>query len=140
MLRRIHGPCRADAQPRAVGGGLRHRQTSPPSAPSSSAPPRTAARSARPSTAPRPRRRRARPVSPSTASTASALPLFVIHGANDPRVPVGEAEQIVAALRARNQRVEYLRFENEGHGIFRRENRVSAYGALARFFDDVLGR
>lgn len=67
-------------------------------------------------------------------------PLFVIHGANDPRVPVGEAEQIVAALRARNQRVEYLRFENEGHGIFRRENRVSAYGALARFFDDVLGR
>ena len=67
-------------------------------------------------------------------------PLFVIHGANDPRVPVTEAEQIVAALRARNQRVEYLRFENEGHGIFRRENRVAAYGALARFFDDVLGR
>jgi dipeptidyl aminopeptidase/acylaminoacyl peptidase len=67
-------------------------------------------------------------------------PLFVIHGANDPRVPVTEAEQIVAALRARNQRVEYLRFDNEGHGIFRRENRVAAYGALARFFDDVLGR
>lgn len=67
-------------------------------------------------------------------------PLFVIHGANDPRVPVSEAEQIVAALRARNQRVEYLRFENEGHGIYRRENRVRAYGALARFFDDVLGR
>ncbi len=67
-------------------------------------------------------------------------PLFVIHGANDPRVPVGEAEQIVAALRGRHQRVEYLRFDNEGHGIFRRENRVAAYGALARFFDEVLGR
>jgi prolyl oligopeptidase PreP (S9A serine peptidase family) len=67
-------------------------------------------------------------------------PLFVIHGANDPRVPVGEAEQIVAALRARHQRVEYQRFDNEGHGIFRRENRVAAYGALARFFDEVLGR
>ncbi len=67
-------------------------------------------------------------------------PLFVIHGANDPRVPVQEAEQIVAALRGRNQRVEYLRFENEGHGIFRRENRVRAYGALVRFFDEVLGR
>ncbi len=65
-------------------------------------------------------------------------PLFVIHGANDPRVPVSEAEQIVAALRARHQRVEYLRFDNEGHGIFRRENRIAAYGALARFFDEVL--
>ncbi len=67
-------------------------------------------------------------------------PLFVIHGANDPRVPVSEAEQIVEALRARRQRVEYIRFENEGHGIFRRENRVRAYGELVRFFDDVLGR
>jgi dipeptidyl aminopeptidase/acylaminoacyl peptidase len=66
-------------------------------------------------------------------------PLFVIHGANDPRVPVHEAEQIVAALRGRNQRVEYVRFENEGHGIFRLENKVRAYGELVRFFNDVLG-
>jgi dipeptidyl aminopeptidase/acylaminoacyl peptidase len=66
-------------------------------------------------------------------------PLFVIHGANDPRVPVTEAEQIVQALRRRNQRVEYVRFENEGHGIFRRENKIRAYGELVRFFDEVLG-
>lgn len=66
-------------------------------------------------------------------------PLFVIHGANDPRVPVHEAEQIVAALRARNQRVEYVRFENEGHGIYRIENKVRAYGELVRFFNEVLG-
>jgi dipeptidyl aminopeptidase/acylaminoacyl peptidase len=49
------------------------------------------------------------------------------------------AEQIVAALRGRNQRVEYVRFENEGHGIFRLENKVRAYGELVRFFNDVLG-
>lgn len=67
-------------------------------------------------------------------------PLFVIHGANDPRVPIAEAEQIVAALRQRNHRVEYLRFENEGHGVFRRENRIRAYGDVVRFFDEVLGR
>ena len=67
-------------------------------------------------------------------------PLFVIHGANDPRVPVTEAEQIVAALRQRQHRVEYLRFENEGHGVARRENRIRAYGDVVRFFDDVLGR
>lgn len=68
-------------------------------------------------------------------------PLMVIHGARDPRVPVGEAEQIVAALRARSRTIEYIRFENEGHGVARRENRIRAYGELVRFFDDVmLGR
>jgi dipeptidyl aminopeptidase/acylaminoacyl peptidase len=65
-------------------------------------------------------------------------PLMVIHGARDPRVPVGEAEQIVAALRSRGRIVEYIRFENEGHGIARRENRIRAYGELVRFFDDVM--
>lgn len=63
-------------------------------------------------------------------------PLFVIHGANDPRVPVGEAEQIVAALRARNQPVEYMRFEDEGHGLVKRANRLVAYPAIARFLDE----
>ena len=67
-------------------------------------------------------------------------PLFVIHGTNDPRVPVAEAEQIVHALEQRKVRVEYMKFDNEGHGLARRENRIAAYGALAKFFDDVLGR
>jgi dipeptidyl aminopeptidase/acylaminoacyl peptidase len=60
-------------------------------------------------------------------------PLFVIHGANDPRVPVGEAEQIVAALRERDVPVEYLRFEDEGHGLAKRKNKLVAYPAVARF-------
>jgi dipeptidyl aminopeptidase/acylaminoacyl peptidase len=63
-------------------------------------------------------------------------PLFVVHGANDPRVPVGEAEQIVAALRARNQPVEYMRFEDEGHGLVKRANRLVAYPAIAQFLDN----
>lgn len=58
-------------------------------------------------------------------------PLFVIHGANDPRVPVTEAEQIVNALHKRNHPVEYLRFEDEGHGLAKLENRIQAYGAIA---------
>jgi dipeptidyl aminopeptidase/acylaminoacyl peptidase len=65
-------------------------------------------------------------------------PLFVIHGKNDPRVPVGEAEQIVEALRRRNVRVEYMLFDDEGHGLAKRENRVAAYGRLLAFFDEVL--
>jgi dipeptidyl aminopeptidase/acylaminoacyl peptidase len=66
-------------------------------------------------------------------------PLFVVHGANDPRVPVGEAEQIVAALRARGVPVEYLRYEDEGHGLIKRANRLVAYPAIARFLDQRLG-
>jgi dipeptidyl aminopeptidase/acylaminoacyl peptidase len=65
-------------------------------------------------------------------------PLFVVHGANDPRVPVGEAEQIVAALRSRNVPVEYLRFDDEGHGIVKRANRLVVYPAIARFLDQYL--
>ena len=67
-------------------------------------------------------------------------PLFVIHGANDPRVPIGEAEQIVAALRQRQVPVEYLRFEDEGHGLIKRANRLVAYPAIARFLDEHLQR
>jgi len=77
-------------------------------------------------------------VSPIHRVDRITAPLMVIHGANDPRVPIGEAEQIVAALRARSRRVEYIRFENEGHGIARRENKIRAYGDLIRFFDSVM--
>ena len=62
-------------------------------------------------------------------------PLFVVHGANDPRVPVGEAEQIVAAQRARNVPVEYLRFEDEGHQFAKRSSNLATYPAIARFLD-----
>ena len=65
-------------------------------------------------------------------------PLFVVHGANDPRVPVGEAEQIVAALRSRGVPVEYQRFADEGHGLIKRANRLVAYPAIARFLDHHL--
>jgi dipeptidyl aminopeptidase/acylaminoacyl peptidase len=67
-------------------------------------------------------------------------PLFVVHGANDPRVPVGEAEQIVSALRSRNVPVEYMRFEDEGHGLVKRANRLIAYPAIARFLDYYMGQ
>jgi dipeptidyl aminopeptidase/acylaminoacyl peptidase len=62
-------------------------------------------------------------------------PLMVIHGANDPRVPVGEAEQIVAALKRRNVPVEYLRYEDEGHGLVKLANRLDAYPRMAAFLD-----
>ncbi|MGZ3637665.1 MAG: S9 family peptidase, partial [Ktedonobacterales bacterium] len=65
-------------------------------------------------------------------------PLFVVHGANDPRVPVGEAEQVVAALRVRDVPVEYLRFEDEGHQFAKRSSNLATYPAVARFLDAYL--
>jgi acetyl esterase/lipase len=66
-------------------------------------------------------------ISPIRKIELIACPLMVIHGANDPRVPVSEAEQVVEALRARRAPVEYLRYEDEGHGITRLPNRLDCY-------------
>ena len=45
------------------------------------------------------------------------IPLLIAQGSNDPRVKQAEAEQIVAALRSKGKEVDYLLFEDEGHGI-----------------------
>jgi dipeptidyl aminopeptidase/acylaminoacyl peptidase len=65
-------------------------------------------------------------------------PLIVIHGANDPRVPVSEAEQLVAALRARGVPVEFIVFEDEGHGVVKLHNKLVAYPAIVAFLDQHL--
>jgi len=72
-------------------------------------------------------------ISPIRKIERIACPLMVIHGANDPRVPVSEAEQVVAALRERGAPVEYLRYEDEGHGITRLPNRLDCYPRVAAF-------
>ncbi len=63
---------------------------------------------------------------------------MVIHGANDPRVPVSEAEQIVAALEQRGREVVYLRYDDEGHGLVRLANRIDAYPQVAAFLERTL--
>lgn len=78
-------------------------------------------------------------LSPITRVDEITAPLLVVHGANDPRVPIGEADQVVAALRARGRTVRYLRFDDEGHGIARLDNRVTAYTAVADFLLRHLG-
>ncbi|MBI4497111.1 MAG: S9 family peptidase [Chloroflexi bacterium] len=79
-----------------------------------------------------------REISPIHHVDRITAPLMVIHGANDPRVPAGEAEQIVTALRSRGRPVEYLRFEDEGHGLVKRHNRIAAYTAVGDFLDRYL--
>lgn len=60
-------------------------------------------------------------------------PLMVIHGANDPRVPVSEAEAVVDYLRNKNIEVEYLRYEDEGHGIAKLTNKIDYYPKMSAF-------
>ncbi|MCH7743792.1 MAG: S9 family peptidase, partial [Proteobacteria bacterium] len=66
------------------------------------------------------------------------VPLLVIQGANDPRVLQVESDEIVAAVRANNVPVEYILFDNEGHGFTKRENRISASNAYIAFLDKHL--
>ena len=77
-------------------------------------------------------------ISPLRSVDKIKCPMMVIHGANDPRVPVGEAEQIVAALKKRNVPVEYLRYEDEGHGLAKLKNRLDAYPKMMDFLDKYL--
>ena len=78
-------------------------------------------------------------VSPITKLDLIRAPLLVIHGANDPRVPIVETEQIVAALRANGREVEYLRYEDEGHSLAKAKNRADAYPRVLAFFQRHMG-
>lgn len=78
-------------------------------------------------------------ISPIHVADRIAAPLLVIHGRNDPRVPVGEAEQIAATLTRLGRPVELLIFDNEGHGIVRRENQLRAWTRAAEFLAAHLG-
>ncbi|HSG90973.1 MAG TPA: S9 family peptidase [Pseudomonadales bacterium] len=66
------------------------------------------------------------------------VPLLVMQGANDPRVPASESRQIVDAVRARGQDVWYLLGLDEGHGFRKRANRDVAAGVTALFMERYL--
>src|SRR5690606_3416794 len=65
-------------------------------------------------------------------------PLFVVQGANDPRVKIAESDQIVSALRARGFEVPYMVKYNEGHGFAREENSIEFYTCMLGFLAQYL--
>jgi dipeptidyl aminopeptidase/acylaminoacyl peptidase len=77
-------------------------------------------------------------ISPTHKAGDIRAPLMVIHGKNDPRVPVAEAEQIVERVRKNGGTVEYLLYEDEGHGLAKLKNRLDAYPKIAAFLDEHL--
>ncbi|WP_341215339.1 S9 family peptidase [uncultured Wocania sp.] len=61
-------------------------------------------------------------------------PLFVVQGANDPRVNIDESDQIVEALRAKGVDVPYMVKYDEGHGFAKEENSIALYKAMMGFY------
>ncbi len=61
-------------------------------------------------------------------------PLFVVQGANDPRVNINESDQIVKAMRAKGFEVPYLVKYDEGHGFGKEPNRIELYKSMLGFF------
>lgn len=78
--------------------------------------------------------------SPVTYVDQIKTPLFVIQGANDPRVVKPESDQIVARLRERGVDVRYDVYEDEGHGFTKRSNSLKAMGDIAEFLQLHLNR
>lgn len=77
-------------------------------------------------------------ISPANNSEKIKVPLFVVQGKNDPRVPVTEAEQMVAALRARGGAVWYLMAKDEGHGFAKKKNADYQFYSTVLFFRQFL--
>ncbi|WP_029415915.1 S9 family peptidase [Brevundimonas bacteroides] len=78
-------------------------------------------------------------ISPLNLTDRMTAPLLVIQGANDPRVPQSESEQIVDAVRAEGRPVWYLLATNEGHGFRKKFNSDGQAEVTNLFFRQVLG-
>lgn len=77
--------------------------------------------------------------SPLFSAARIETPLFVVQGANDPRVKKAESDQIVVALRDRGFPVEYMVAPDEGHGFQRPVNNMAMYAAIEKFLAKHLG-
>jgi len=81
----------------------------------------------------------AREVSPAFHIDKITKPLFVVQGANDPRVNIDESDQIVSQLREKGITVPYMVKYNEGHGFSHEENNIEFYKYMMGFFRKHLG-
>lgn len=78
-------------------------------------------------------------VSPIMRVDEIKVPMMIAHGANDPRVPVGEAMQLAVALQKRGYDPELLFFPDEGHGFAKLENRILFNERMVKFLDRHIG-
>jgi dipeptidyl aminopeptidase/acylaminoacyl peptidase len=78
--------------------------------------------------------------SPISNVDAIRAPLFIQHGANDPRVPLGESQHIHRVLTEKGIRSELVVYDDEGHTIEKLPNRIDCFTRAVAFLDDVLAR
>jgi dipeptidyl aminopeptidase/acylaminoacyl peptidase len=76
--------------------------------------------------------------SPLTYIDNVKTPLLVIQGANDPRVVKSESDQLVDKLRSLGRTVEYVVFEDEGHGFTKRKNELATMRASVDWLQQYL--
>ncbi len=76
-----------------------------------------------------------RSISPLFHAEKIIKPLMVLQGANDPRVLKVESDEIVEAVKKNDVPVEYILFDDEGHGFNKKENEIKGYQAILEFLD-----
>lgn len=77
-------------------------------------------------------------ISPLYHTDKVTKPLIVLQGSKDPRVLQVESDEIVAGVRKNGVPVEYVLFEDEGHGFVKKENQIKAYSSILKFLDVYL--
>jgi prolyl oligopeptidase len=81
---------------------------------------------------------RLRNISPVFFGHQVTKPVLIVQGANDPRVLQVESDDMVAAIREAGTHVEYVLFEDEGHGFSKKENRIIASERYLKFLQEYL--
>jgi dipeptidyl aminopeptidase/acylaminoacyl peptidase len=79
-----------------------------------------------------------RSISPLFHADKVRVPMLIAQGANDPRVKRAESDQFARALEDKGLQVEYVVYDNEGHGFARPENRLDFYRRAEKFLHEVL--
>jgi dipeptidyl aminopeptidase/acylaminoacyl peptidase len=79
-----------------------------------------------------------RRISPLINADRITRPVLIVHGKNDPRVPIGESEQLVNRLRSRGNTVWYLEAAAEGHDFRKKQDIDAYYRVFAEFLQTTL--
>jgi dipeptidyl aminopeptidase/acylaminoacyl peptidase len=77
-------------------------------------------------------------ISPLFHTDKVTKPLIVLQGSKDPRVLQVESDEIVAGIRKNDVPVDYVLFEDEGHGFVKKENQIESYSRILQFLDKHL--
>ncbi|WP_203255777.1 S9 family peptidase [Hyunsoonleella ulvae] len=81
---------------------------------------------------------RLRRISPLFHTDKVTKPLIVLQGAKDPRVLQVESDEIVEGVKKNGVPVEYVLFEDEGHGFVKKKNQIEAYSSILKFLNTYL--